>query len=105
MKKFIVSMLFAAVLAAPVLAGGDCCSKKGETAAKPAACAKESAKADAGSCSKTGGAEAQTGAAKASCCAGEQAKTEAKACQTCDTQSWLMSKPNPDCKSCQTASL
>lgn len=107
MKRFIVSAICAAVLAVPVFAGGDCCANKGkETAAKPAACAKEGASAQkSGSCPKTGaGAQAQSGE-KASCCSGEQAKAPAKACQTCDSHSWMMSKPNADCKACQTASL
>lgn len=104
MKKLIVSMICAAVLVAPALAGGDCCSSKDKAAApKPAACcSSKEAKADKpASCAKSG-AQAQN-AEKKACC--KETKTVTKACQEHAKDGWFMTKPTNDCKACQTASL
>lgn len=105
MKNVLVSLFCAAVLMAPAMAGGDCCSKQTSQATPAATCAKDGKTAKADCCAKEAKAE-QTAEKKASCCSDkQQAKAPEKACQTCSNASWMMDKPNADCKACQSASL
>ncbi len=106
MKNVLVSLFCAAILAAPALAGGDCCSKQTAQAAPAAACAKDGKAAKGDCCSDKVAKTEQATEQKASCCSDkQQAKAPEKACNSCSTASWMMDKPNADCKSCQSASL
>jgi hypothetical protein len=100
MKKLMMAALCAAMLVAPALAG-ECC-KKAETAqSQPACCADHKAQAQKPACCADHSRQGKDG--QSSCCAAEQARAPQKACPTCDGQSWMMAKPNPNCQACQKA--